>query len=106
MTGEISVAELKARRDRGDDFVLLDVRELDELALASLPGVLHVPMAELPSRLSELPRQRDIVVLCHSGARSGRVTSFLCANGFPQVVNLAGGIDAWSREIDPTVPRY
>lgn len=103
---EISVTELKARRDRGDDFVLLDVREAEELALASLPGVLHVPMAEIPSRLGELPRNCDIVVLCHSGARSGRVTHFLHASGFALAVNLAGGIDAWSREIDSTVPRY
>jgi rhodanese-related sulfurtransferase len=106
MTDEISVGQLKARRDRGDDLVLLDVREADELTLASLPGAVHMPMAEVPSRLSELPRHRDIVVLCHSGARSGRVTRFLRASGFPQTVNLAGGIDAWSREIDPTVPRY
>jgi rhodanese-related sulfurtransferase len=106
MTDEISVHDLKARRDRGDDLVLLDVREPDELAAASLPGVLHVPMAQIPARLSELPKQRDIVVLCHLGGRSERVTQFLRASGYPRAVNLTGGIDAWSKEIDPTVPRY
>jgi rhodanese-related sulfurtransferase len=106
MNDEISVHDLKARRDRGDDFVLLDVREPGELAIASLPGVLHVPMAEIPARLRELPAQREIVVLCHLGGRSEHVTRFLRASGFPQAVNLAGGIDAWSVEIDPAVPRY
>jgi rhodanese-related sulfurtransferase len=63
-------------------------------------------MAQVPQRVAELPRDRDIVVLCHLGARSERVTAFLRANGFTRAVNLAGGIDAWSREIDPAIPRY
>jgi rhodanese-related sulfurtransferase len=102
----ISVHDLKARRDRGDDLVLLDVREPDELAMASLPGALHVPMGEVLARLAELPKHRDIVVMCHTGRRSERVARILRANGFPQAANLGGGIDAWSCEIDPGVPRY
>ena len=105
MNDEISVHYLHARRTTGD-VVVLDVREPQELAVAALDGVVHIPMAQVPQRVAELPRDRDIVVLCHLGARSERVTAFLRANGFTRAVNLAGGIDAWSREIDPAVPRY
>ena len=103
---EISVAELKRRRDAGEQLVLLDVRELDEIATASLPGATLVPMMEIPQRASELPTDRPIVVMCHAGGRSARVTQYLNQNGYPGAVNLAGGIDAWSSEIDPAVPRY
>jgi rhodanese-related sulfurtransferase len=105
MNDEISVHDLRARRAAGD-VVVLDVREPQELAVAALDDVVHIPMAQIPRRVAELPRDRDIVVLCHMGARSERVTAFLRASGFARAVNLAGGIDAWSREIDPAVPRY
>ncbi len=105
MSAEITVHDLRTRRERAD-VVVLDVREPHELAVAALDGVLHIPMAQIPQRLAELPRDREIVVLCHSGVRSERVTAFLRASGFERAVNLAGGIDAWSREIDPAVPRY
>ena len=103
---EISVRELARKRTAGDDFVLLDVREADELALAALDGVVHVPMHEIRARLDELPRDREIVVMCHGGMRSGRVASYLRQNGYTRVANLAGGIDSWSTEIDPSVPTY
>jgi rhodanese-related sulfurtransferase len=103
---EISVTEFKAMRDAGRDHVLLDVREPFEIELAQIAGSLNVPMAEVPARLDEVPRDRAIVVMCHSGQRSGRVARFLEQNGYTEVVNLAGGIDAWSREIDPAVPLY
>jgi len=103
---EISVRELARKRTAGDDFVLLDVREPDELALAALDGVVHVPMHEIRARLDELPRDREIVVMCHGGVRSDSVARFLRAEGFPRVSNLAGGIDAWSCEVDPATPRY
>jgi rhodanese-related sulfurtransferase len=103
---EISVGDLKALRDRGGDHVLLDVREPFELELARVAGSLDIPMAEVPARLGELPRDREIVVMCHSGWRSARVTQILEQNGFQNAVNLEGGIDAWSREIDPAVPTY
>ncbi len=106
LPSEISVSELKRMRDRGDDFVLLDVREDDELATASLPGVTHIPMAEISGRLADVPRERDVVVMCHGGSRSARVAAYLQQNGYVRVANLAGGIDAWSQEIDPAVPRY
>jgi len=86
--------------------VLLDVREEWELSLASLPGVLNIPMAQIPDRLEELTGDRDIVVICHHGSRSLLVAAFLQQNGFDAVINLTGGIDAWSREIDLSVPIY
>jgi rhodanese-related sulfurtransferase len=103
---EISVRELKRRRDAQEDVVLLDVREPEEIATASIPGATPIPMNEIPMRLEELPRSRPIVVMCHHGGRSASVTSFLNSNGYSSAVNLAGGIDAWSAEIDPAIARY
>ena len=103
---EISVQDLKRRRDAGEPLVLLDVREPDEIATAKLDGATFIPMREIPSRFGELPHDTPIAVLCHSGGRSGRVTDFLHANGYTNAVNIAGGIDAWSATIDPSVPRY
>jgi rhodanese-related sulfurtransferase len=103
---EISVFELKRRRDAGEPLVLLDVREPDEIATASVAGAVTIPMAEIPARFTELPADVPIVVMCHSGGRSGRVTGYLNANGYEGAVNLAGGIDAWSESIDPGIPRY
>ena len=102
----ISVGELAQKRDAGEDFVLLDVREPDEIATASIDGALAIPMGEIPERLAELPEAKPIYVLCHVGGRSARVTEFLRRNGFAAAANVTGGIRAWSREIDPTVPDY
>ncbi len=103
---EISVAELARRHEAGEDFVLLDVREPDEIATASIPWAVTIPMGEIPARAAELPADKPIAVLCHAGGRSARVTAYLNQNGFPQAVNVAGGIDAWSTSIDQAVPRY
>ncbi len=103
---EISVAELKRMRDANADFVLLDVREDDEVATASLPFARHVVMGSIPARLAEIPREADIVVMCHGGYRSANVANYLRANGYASVANLAGGIDGWSTEVDASVPRY
>ena len=90
--------------------VLLDVREAWELQTArlDLPGAttLHIPMGTLPARLHELPRSQPILGLCHHGARSLQCVAFLQRQGFDDVYNVAGGIDAWSREVDSSVPRY
>jgi rhodanese-related sulfurtransferase len=106
MSDEISVTQLKARRDAKADFVLLDVREPDEVATARLEPSVAIPMGQVQARLAELPRDKEIVVLCHSGFRSDRVARYLRSNGFSNVLNLAGGIDAWSVEVDPAIPRY
>jgi adenylyltransferase/sulfurtransferase len=102
---QISVKELKARRDAGEDFFLLDVREPYEYQIAQIGGTL-IPQGEVPNRLAEIPRDREIVVQCRSGARSQRIAEVLKQAGYNSVVNLAGGILAWSDEIDPSVQKY
>jgi len=106
MVGEISVLELKARRDRGENPLVIDVREDWELQLASIPGVVHVPMSQIPARLSEFAKDAETIVMCHAGGRSMRVAHFLANQGFTNVANLTGGIGAWSSEVDATVPHY
>jgi rhodanese-related sulfurtransferase len=106
MIREISVQELKARRDRGDKPLVIDVREQWELQLASIPDVVHVPMSEVPARLSEFSQDAEIIVMCHAGGRSMRVAQYLSHQGFSNVANLAGGISAWSQDVDATVPQY
>ena len=103
---EISVEELKARRDRGENPLVLDVREEWELKLASIPGVVHMPMSQVPARISELSPEVETIVMCHAGGRSMRVAHFLASQGFTNVANLAGGISAWSEAVDATVPQY
>ena len=88
------------------DVLLLDERQPAEVALAAIGGTCHIPMQQVPARLEELPRDKPIVVLCHLGGRSRRVAQFLAANGFEQVFNLAGGIDAWSLTVDERINRY
>ncbi|MBI3089971.1 MAG: sulfurtransferase [Candidatus Tectomicrobia bacterium] len=87
-------------------FTLLDVREPEELAISSLRGAKHIPMNSIPERLDELDPRHEIVVFCHHGMRSQMVADFLEQNGFSNVKNMAGGIDAWSQHVDPRVPRY
>jgi rhodanese-related sulfurtransferase len=91
---------------RASEVTLLDVREHVELELAAVNGAMHIPMRDVPARLAELDRDAPLVVMCHSGGRSRRVAEYLSSNGFQKVFNLRGGIDAWSTEIDPQVPRY
>ena len=90
--------------------VVLDVREPEELQMASIEPrgfeLLVIPMNDVPARLAELQADRPVAVLCHRGARSQRVAMYLASNGFAAVANIAGGIDAWSLERDPAVPRY
>ena len=99
-----AVAELLHKHP--DRYVLLDVRELDEREIGRIEPSLHIPMNEVPNRLAELPKDRELIVYCHSGTRSMMVAGFLHGAGFKSVSNLDGGIDAWSRKVDPTVPRY
>jgi rhodanese-related sulfurtransferase len=102
---EISPAEFLSRRQNGEDLTLLDVREGWELGVASVPDVVHIPMGEIASRIGELDASKQTVVLCRSGKRSLEVAKYLQANGF-QAVNLAGGILAWSRDVDATIATY
>ncbi len=102
----MEAVQLDQARKRGDPLVLLDVREPFELELASVAGALHIPMRHVPERLSELDPAAKIVVMCHHGVRSAAVCGFLRSQGFEDVHNLEGGIDAWSSEVDPSVPGY
>ena len=101
---EISVQEAAAAWRNGA--VLLDVREPAELAVCCVEPCLHIPMREIPGRLAEIPADRPVLVLCHVGARSARVTQFLLGQGRSNVANVAGGIEAWACEIDPSLARY
>ncbi|HEX6765553.1 MAG TPA: rhodanese-like domain-containing protein, partial [Polyangiaceae bacterium] len=101
----IQPAELRARLDRGDDILLVDVRTPGERAIAHIEGS-RLLDAALREEIENLPRDRAIVCLCHSGVRSQGAAEQLVAVGFRDVYNLAGGIDAWSRDVDPDVPRY
>lgn len=102
---EISPAEFVARREAGENLTLLDVREDWELGVASVPDILHIPMGQVADRVGELERDKTVIVLCRSGRRSLEVARFLKQNGF-DAVNLAGGILAWSRDVDATIPTY
>src|SRR5580658_6272759 len=102
---QITVTELKRRIDTGEDVFILDVREPFEYQIANIGGTL-IPQNEVPQRLAEIDRDREIIVHCKSGGRSQRIAEFLKQSGYPDVVNLAGGILAWSSEIDSTVPKY
>jgi rhodanese-related sulfurtransferase len=102
---EIDPTELQRRLSNGDRPLILDVREPWEIATASVAGTHNIPMGEIPSRLTELDPDRETIVMCHHGVRSAQVARYLARSGFEQVLNLAGGIDAWS-ETDPSVPRY
>jgi rhodanese-related sulfurtransferase len=104
--GEIDPIALKRRRDQGEEIFVLDVREPQEIEIAPFPGAAHIPMGDIPSRLTELDPDRETVVVCHHGVRSAQVAMYLARMGFERVLNLSGGIDAWSEEADPSTPRY
>jgi rhodanese-related sulfurtransferase len=107
MIKEMSPREFLERRAGGADMTLLDVREDWETALAPVPADLkHIPMGQIADRLGELDPQRETVVICRSGGRSLQVAGFLAGQGFVSVYNLAGGILAWSRDVDPRIPQY
>ena len=102
---QLSVKELKKRIDAGEDLFLLDVREPFEYQISNIGGTL-IPQNDVPQRLSEIDRSREIIVQCKSGGRSQKIAEFLKQSGYPNVVNLAGGILAWADQIDPRVKKY
>ena len=105
LPAEINVATARDLLAAGNA-TLLDVREPLEHAICQVPGSQLLPMRQVPTALEQLPRERNLLVLCHHGGRSQRVTQFLRANGFPRAVNIRGGIDAWAAELDASLPRY
>lgn len=105
---EISVAEVAARRAAGETLRLLDVREIWEFDAAHLEGAENLPMGEIPGHLEEMAQQpeAEIICYCHSGRRSLTAADWMRRSGLPRARSMAGGIDQWSRDIDPSIPRY
>ncbi len=103
---EVTVQELKALMDAGADFQLIDVRETHEYNFCNLGGEL-IPQSEIPNQVDKVSKTKQVIIQCRSGARSGNMVLWLEKNyGYTNLYNLKGGILAWSREIDPTVPTY
>jgi adenylyltransferase/sulfurtransferase len=103
---DIDVTEVKAKLDRGDKFVLIDVREPHEYRICNIPGAKLVPLGEFPQHVGEFDPEADIVIHCRSGVRSAKACAILRQAGFKQVRNMTGGILAWSDKVDPSVPKY
>ena len=104
---EITATELKQRLDKGDDIQIVDVRESFEVAIAHIPDTVHIPLGEVVSRMTEIDPSRETVVHCKGGVRSAKAIEALKRSGFTgNLINLKGGIMAWSNEVDPSVPKY
>ena len=106
LDGEITATDLNSLLDRGENVVVLDVRNPPEFAICTIPGTVKIPLPELPQRLGELDKQANIIVHCKSGMRSAKAIQFLRQQGFEKLTNLTGGILAWSDEVDPSMPKY
>ncbi len=107
MIRQLTVQELKEQLDKGNSkLVLLDVREPWERNICELPGTTAIPMREVPARADELPKDAEIVVVCHHGIRSQQVANYLARVGFNNLSNLVGGVNAWAHEIDPKMSTY
>ena len=103
----ITATELKRRLDNGDDIQIIDVREPNEVAIASIPNSTHIPLGQIVNRMSEIDTSRETVVHCKMGGRSARAIEALKRSGYSgNLLNLTGGITAWSNDVDPTVPKY
>lgn len=106
MNYEITPQELRQRQERNEELTILDVREPWERQAASITPSAHIPMSDVPARVQELDPEQHIVVYCHRGVRSLSVTDWLRKQGYDKVQSMSGGIERWSLEIDPKVPRY
>ena len=106
MIKEITVKELKNKFDNNDDFMLLDVRNIQEVLFSKINGSIHIPMNEIMSRINELDSNKEIIIQCKSGKRSARVCEYLMTQNFKNVKNLTGGIIAWADEIDSSIQVY
>jgi rhodanese-related sulfurtransferase len=106
MNKEISATHAAKLRESDPEVTFLDVREDSELAICRIEGALHIPMGDIPERADSLPQDRPLIVLCHHGMRSANVQQYLEAKGFNNLMNLAGGINAWALEVDPDMTRY
>ncbi len=103
---DITAPDLRLRLQQPDAPLLLDVREPHEYAYASITDSRNIPMNSVPGQLDQLDAAREIVVICHHGVRSRRVGEYLESQGYPNIINLTGGIDAWATQVDQAMPRY
>jgi rhodanese-related sulfurtransferase len=103
---EMMPQDLAALRDAGTAHTVLDVREPWETALCLIPGSLTVPLGSLPTQLARLPSDQPLVVVCHHGGRSMQAVNWLRGQGYENAINLRGGVDAWARQVDPTMTTY
>lgn len=103
---QVTPMELATELEGADRPIVLDVREHDELAISQIEGSIHIPMGEVPARIGELDPAANYVIQCRSGGRSQQVAEYLASHGFSRVRNLAGGINLWAAEVDPTLPTY
>ncbi len=103
---EIDPTHAKKLMDNDPNVVLLDVRELIELQICRIENSIHIPMGEIPHNIDQLPKEKHILAMCHHGLRSMNVTRFLRAQGFKAVSNIKGGVDAWAKQVDPTLQKY
>ncbi len=104
---ETTATELKQRLDNGEDIQIVDVREPHEVAIAKIPNSIHIPLGQVVNRMSEIDPSKETVVHCKMGGRSARAIMALKQSGFTgNLINLKGGITAWSNEVDPSVPKY
>ncbi len=104
---ETTATELKQRLDNGEDIQIVDVREPHEVAIAKIPNSIHIPLGQVVNRMSEIDPSKETVVHCKMGGRSARAIMALKQSGFSgNLINLKGGITAWSNEVDPSVPKY
>jgi adenylyltransferase/sulfurtransferase len=108
MPSEITPSEFKQRWDAGEKLVLIDVRERAEWQICNLApfGAKLIPLAQVGDRLAEIPQDREVVLHCHLGGRSGRAQQYLEAKGYTKVLNMTGGITRWADEVDPSLPQY
>ena len=104
---EITATDLKQRLDNGDDIQIVDVREANELEIARMPNTVHIPLGDVVNRMNEIDPNRETVVHCKGGVRSAKAIEALQRSGFKgNLINMKGGITAWSNEVDPSVPKY
>jgi len=103
----LTAAELKTKIDtNSENLFLLDVREPHEFEHCHISGSILIPMQTIPQRLADIPKDKTVISICHHGMRSLQVAQFLLGQGFNNIINLSGGVNAWAQEVDSTMPRY
>jgi len=105
MNKQISAVEASILK-KNEDVILLDVREAPELAICKIEDALHIPLNEIPERCETLPKDKPVIAFCHHGLRSSKAQQFLISRGFDNIINMQGGIHAWSTDVDTELAQY